>query len=112
MKALTHRYAAAGTVFAVAALVIGVPLLRGIECLLSFLLASLIVTAFQRRKHARAATRPRPRQRSASPARTKLNNEKRPRAKRPELYSNAGSTSPYDDESSGYGWPIRDALDR
>ena len=111
MKALTHRYGAAGTVFAVVALVVGVPLLRGIECLLSFLLASLIDTAFQRREDARAATRPRPRQRSVSP-RTKINDEKRPRAKRPEFYSTAGSRSRYDDESSGYGWPIRDALDR
>jgi hypothetical protein len=113
MKALTHRYAAVGTVFAAAALVTGVPLLRGMACLLSFLLASVVVTVFQRRKHAEvAAKRARRRRASVSQAPTKIDNAKPPKDTRPERSTGAGSRPPYDDEISGYGWPVRDALER
>ena len=86
MKALIHRYVAAGTVFAVAALLTGVPLISGLACLLTFLLASVIFTAFQRRTH-------------AATARTRTRPDRRPDRPRQPLHQ---------DEISGYGWPTRD----
>jgi hypothetical protein len=83
MKALIHRYTAAGTVFAVAALLTGVPLISG---LLTFLLASVIFTAFQRRAH-------------AGMTRTNTRPGRRPDRPRQPLHQ---------DEISGYGWPTRD----
>jgi uncharacterized membrane protein len=86
MKALIHRYVAAGTVFAVAALLTGVPLISGLACLLTFLLASVIFTAFQRRAHA---------------GMTRTNTRPGRRPDRPRQPLNQ-------DEISGYGWPTRD----
>jgi hypothetical protein len=113
MKTLTHRYAAAGTVFAAASLATGVPLLRGLECLLLFLLASVIVTALQRRKHTEVAgKRARPRHASVSQPQTKDDSAKLPNATQPDRSSAAGSRVQYDDEISGYGWPTRGELER
>ena len=90
MKALIHRYAAAGAVFAVAALVTGVPLISGLACLLTFLLASVIFAAYQRRTRIRTRT---------ATTRTKTRPDRRPDRPRQPLY---------EDEISGYGWPTRD----
>lgn len=94
IKALIYRNLAAAIVFAVAALSSGVPVLRGLACLLAFLLASVVATAFQRRKYARPTSR-------------------RAATTRPErAQGRAAATLQRQDEISGYGWPTRSAFER
>ena len=98
MKALIHRYVAAGTVFAVAALLTGVPLISGLACLLTFLLASVIFTAFQRRSHAGAGI-----------GRTKVRSAVRDKP-RPDRRPDRPAQPWHEDEISGYGWPTREQV--
>jgi hypothetical protein len=89
MKAITDRYAIATTVFVVSALIIGVPLIGTLECLSAVLLASTITMAFQRRKHVRAS-------------RAGLQGTRRSVVPAKPIHEN---------EISGYGWPVRSALE-
>jgi hypothetical protein len=107
MKAVTHRYTLATTVFVVATLVFGVPLIGALECLFAFLLASTIITAFQRRNQVRASgpgahsSAARIRTGAATPAR-------HPRGTR---RSGIQPKPIREDEISGYGWPVRRAFE-
>jgi hypothetical protein len=50
LKRLMQRYLIASAAFAVAALILGVGLARGLECLVAFALTSLVVNGVQRRQ--------------------------------------------------------------
>lgn len=50
MKSLVERYLIGALGFAAAALWLGVGLIKGLECLLAFLLTCLVVTVVQRRQ--------------------------------------------------------------
>ena len=113
MRALTHRYATAAAVFIAATLITGVPLIGGLECLLSFLLASIIVTAYQRRNHARISDdRARPRPARVRHPRSQTDTATTPEHTQPDRPLSVPRKPQYEDEISSYGWPTRDALER
>jgi len=85
-----ERNLVAAAAFAVAAVLVGVPVIGGLACLLAFGLAALVVRAVQRRRavvHA-GRVRPAPRPATARPQAT------RPRPPRVVV-----------DDSESYGWP-------
>ena len=112
MNAVTHRYAVATTVFVVATLIFSVPLVGALECLFAFLLASTIITAFQRRKQvrasgARAHSSPAPVRNTGIRTGTWATAQ-HPRGTR---RSRIPPKPIHEDEISGYGWPVRRALE-
>ena len=108
MKAVTHRYAVATTVFVVATLIIGVPLIGALECLVAFLLASIITTASQRRKRVRGTHSRRARVRDRVIRTDTGTSTRRPQGSRRSLVP---PKPIHEDEISGYGWPVRNALE-
>jgi hypothetical protein len=101
VKRITQRYLIAAGVFAVAALLSGVGLVSGFECLLAFVVTSLVVGVVQRRQLAAEDPRSvRPRSRS----------RRRPRAaesrdSRRSVPRSRPSRVVYDDEVEAVEWP-------
>ena len=99
-----HRYLIAAGVYAVAALILGVGLVSGFECLLAFVFTSLVVGVVQRRRlvaEGRRAVRPAARR-----------SRKRPRAvdsrdSRRLVPRSRPSRVVYDDAVEGDVWPQR-----
>jgi hypothetical protein len=88
-------------------------LISGLACLLAFLLASVVVSAFQRRKYAGAGTgRARVRPASAHRTRTSGRAATAPNDTRPDRRSGGPPALRHEDEISGFGWPTRGALER
>jgi len=107
MKSLAQRYLIAAIGFAAAAVWLGVGLVKGLECLLAFLLVSLIVAVVQQRQV--AVERRHVRHAMSAPASTRRREQRdeardRRRARRSQS-SPWPSRSLYVDEADSGEWP-------
>ena len=106
-SSLVQRYLLAAVVFVLAGVWLGVGLLKGLECLLAFLLALLVVAVVQRRQSVAE------RGRSQRAAGNRRHDRSRPADRRDERPAGrSGSPSRpsrrplYDDDADSGDWPL------